>query len=147
MTKMKKLGLALGGGGLRGLAHIGILQVLEDNNIPPNIVAGTSVGSIIAALYASGMSAYQMEQEVVKLKPHDYLDYNISGFIKHLLACFFPAINNNIDGIIKGERLEKIVCHLTGGRDLQDSKIPLAIIACDIDSGREIIFVSQKRYR
>ena len=141
---MKKLGLALGGGGLRGLAHIGILQVLEDNNIPPNIVAGTSVGSIIAALYASGMSAYQMEQEVVKLKPHDYLDYNFSGFIKHLLACFFPAINNNIDGIIKGERLEKIVCHLTGGRDLRDSKVPLAIIACDIDSGREIVFASEK---
>ncbi|MCK9312979.1 MAG: patatin-like phospholipase family protein, partial [Methanocorpusculum sp.] len=93
---------------------------------------------------ASGISAYQMEQEVIKLKPHDYLDYNISGFIKHFLACFFPAINNNIDGIIKGERLEKIVCRLTGGRDLQDSKIPLAIIACDIDSGREIIFASQK---
>jgi len=141
---MKKLGLALGGGGLRGLAHIGILQVLEDNNIPLNIVAGTSVGSIIAALYASGMSAYQMEQEVGKLKPYDYLDYNISEFIKHFLACFFPPINNNIDGIIKGERLEKIVCRLTGGRDLRDSKVPLAIIACDIDSGREIIIASQK---
>jgi NTE family protein len=144
VTNMKKLGLALGGGGLRGLAHIGILQVLEDNNIPLNVVAGTSVGSIIAALYASGMSAYQMEQEVVKLKPYDYLDYNISGFIKHFLACFFPPINNNIDGIIKGERLEKIVYRLTGGRDLRDSKVPLAIIACDIDSGREIIFASQK---
>ena len=141
---MKKLGLALGGGGLRGLAHIGILQVLEDNDILPTIISGTSVGSIIAALYASGMSAYQMEKEVLKLKPRDYLDYNISGLIRHFLAYFFPARDNNIDGIIKGERLEKIVCRLTGGRELRDSKIPLAIIACDIDSGREIIFASQK---
>jgi len=141
---MKKLGLALGGGGLRGLAHIGILQVLEDNNIPLNIIAGTSVGSIIAALYASGISAYQMEQEVIKLKPHDYLDYNISGFIKHFLACFFPAIKYNVDGIINSERLKIIVFLLIRGKQLRDSKIPLAIIACDIDSGREIIFASQK---
>lgn len=140
---MKKLGLALGGGGLRGLAHIGILQVLEDNGILPTIISGTSVGSMIAALHVSGMSAYQMEQEVIKLKPRDYLDYNISGLIRHFLACFFPAIGNNIDGIIKGERLEKIVYYLTGGRELRDSEIPLAIIACDIDSGREIIFCSQ----
>lgn len=139
---MKKLGLALGGGGLRGLAHIGILQVLEDNDILPTIISGTSVGSIIAALHVSGMSAYQMEKEILKLKPRDYLDYNVSGLIRHFLACFFPALDNNIDGIIKGERLEKIVCRLTGGRELRDSKIPLAIIACDIDSGREIVFCS-----
>ncbi|HBQ26778.1 MAG TPA: hypothetical protein DD791_10335 [Syntrophomonas sp.] len=141
---MKKLGLALGGGGLRGLAHIGVLQVLEDHNIPLSIISGTSVGSIIAALHVSGFSAYQMEHEVMKLKPRDYLDYNISGLIRHFLACFFPAIDNNIDGIIKGKRLEKTVNHLTGGRELRNSKIPLAIIACDIDSGREIIFSSRK---
>ena len=86
MTKMKKLGLALGGGGLKGLAHIGILQILEDNEIPLAIISGTSVGSIIAALHGSGMSAYQIEDEVLKLKPHNYLDYNISGLIKHILA-------------------------------------------------------------
>jgi len=63
--------------------------VLEDNNIPPTMISGTSVGSIIAALYASGMSAYQMEEEVIKLKPHDYLDYNISGLIRHFIVYFF----------------------------------------------------------
>ena len=50
---------------MRGLAHIGILQVLEDNDVPPAIISGTSVGSIIAALHVSGMSAYQMEEEVL----------------------------------------------------------------------------------
>jgi NTE family protein len=143
VTKMKKLGLALGGGGLKGLAHIGILQILEDNEIPLAIISGTSVGSIIAALHGSGMSAYQIEDEVLKLKPHNYLDYNISGLIKHILAQFIP-IDNSLDGIIKGERLEKLIYRLTEGRKLQGSRIPLAIIACDIDSGREIIFASQK---
>jgi len=143
VTKMKKLGLALGGGGLRGLAHIGILQVLEDNDVPPAIISGTSVGSIIATLHVSGMSAYQMEEEVLKLKPYDYLDYNISGLIKHILAQFIPTIDNGLDGIIKGERLEKLIYQLTNGRELTDSKIPVAIIACNIDSGREIIFCSQ----
>lgn len=147
MTNMKKLGLALGGGGLRGLAHIGILQVLEDNDIPLSFISGTSVGSIIAALHVCGMSAYQMEQEVLKLKSRDYLDYNISGLIRHFLACFFPFLNNNVDGIIKGERLEKLVYHLTGGGTLQDSKIPVAIIACDINTGREIIFCNQNILR
>ncbi|MGS0763114.1 patatin-like phospholipase family protein [Syntrophomonas curvata] len=141
---MKKLGLALGGGGLKGLAHIGILQVLEDNRIPVSMVSGTSSGSIMAALYASGLSPYSMEEEVLKLKPGDYLDYNISGLIRYLLSCFIPTMGATLDGIIKGDRLEKLIFHLTGGKYLQDSKLPLAIIACDIDSGREIIFSGEK---
>lgn len=141
---MKSLGLALGGGGLKGLAHIGILQVLEDNDIPVAIISGTSAGSIIAALHASGMSAYRMEEEVLKLKPGDYLDYDLMGLIKHLLALFIPGLNVRLDGIIKGDRLEQLIYGLTRGRSLQDSKKPLAIIACDIDSGREVIFCSQK---
>lgn len=139
---MKKLGLALGGGGLKGLAHIGILQVLEDNDIPIAMISGTSAGSIIAALYASGMSAYLMEEEVLKLKPKDYLDYNISGLIKYILGIIIPGIKFSLDGIIQGRRLEKLIHQLTGGKKLEDSKIPLAIIACDIDSGREVVFTS-----
>jgi len=134
----------LGGGGLKGLAHIGILQVLEDNRIPVSMIAGTSAGSIIAALYASGLSAYRMEAEVLRLKPGDYLDYNISGLIKYLLSCFIPPMDANLDGIIKGDRLEKLIYRLTEGKYLRESKLPLAIIACDIDSGREVIFASEK---
>lgn len=141
---MKKMGLALGGGGLKGLAHIGVLQVLEENRVPVSMVSGTSAGSIIAALYASGMSPYSMEEEVLKLKPSDYLDYNISGLVKFILPCFIPAVGAALDGIIKGDRLEKLIFHLTKGKYLRDSKLPLAIIACDIDSGREIIFSSAK---
>lgn len=139
---MKKLGLALGGGGLKGLAHIGVLQVLEDYNIPIAMISGTSAGSIIAALYASGMSAYTMEEVVTKLKPEDYLDYNITGLIKFILGLIFPGLKCSLDGFIIGRRLERLVFQLTDGKYLKDSKLPLAIIACDINSGHEIVFAS-----
>ncbi|MGI5911290.1 MAG: patatin-like phospholipase family protein [Syntrophomonadaceae bacterium] len=141
---MKKLGLALGGGGLKGLAHIGILQVLEDNDIPIAMLSGTSAGSIAAALYASGISAYIMEEIVLKLNPYKYLDYNISGLTKYFLSLFIPGVSYNLDGIIKGNRVEKLIYQLTRGKRLRDSKIPLAIIACDIDSGREVVFSSKR---
>ena len=64
---MKSLGLALGGGGLKGLAHIGVLQVLLDAHIKPAFISGTSAGSIIAALYASGMSPYKIEEIITRL--------------------------------------------------------------------------------
>lgn len=141
---MKKLGLALGGGGLKGLAHIGVLQILQDYQVPISAIAGTSSGSIVAALYASGLSPYRMEAEVLKLKPRDYLDYNISGMLKYLLSCIIPGMNATLDGIVKGDRLEGLVYDLTGGKYLRDSVLPLAIIACNIDSGQEVVFSSER---
>lgn len=140
---MKSLGLALGGGGLKGLAHIGVLQILKDNQIPVALISGTSAGSIFAALYACGVSPYKMEQIVLNLKKEDYLDYNIAGFIKYIAGLFFPGLRNTLDGIIRGDRLEKLIYTLTGGKSLADSKIPLAIMACDINTGKEVIFTNQ----
>lgn len=141
---MKQLGLALGGGGLRGFAHIGVLQVLHENNIPVDLISGTSAGSIIAALYAAGLSPYDMEEVVLDLKPQDYLDYNISGLCKYLLGLIIPGYKATMDGIIVGRKLEKLMFKLTGGKKLADSRLPLSIIACDINTGREIIFTSQE---
>ncbi len=140
---MKQLGLALGGGGLRGFAHIGVLQVLHDNNIPVNLISGTSAGSIIAALYAAGLSPRDMEKMVLGLKPEDYLDYNMAGFCKYLLSLLIPGYKTTLDGIIQGRKLEKCIHKLTGGKQLTEARLPLAIIACDINTGREIIFTSQ----
>jgi len=140
---MKKLGVALGGGGLKGLAHIGVLEILEENRIPVAMISGTSAGSIIAALYASGMSPYEMERHALKAKTRDYIDYNVGGFLKYLAGLFLPGIKTTLDGIVKGKRLERLMYRLTGGKTLQDVDIPLAIIACDIDSGREVIFTNQ----
>lgn len=141
--RSKRLGLALGGGGLRGFAHIGVLEVLEDHGIPVHYLSGTSAGALVAALYASGLSAYQIEALTLTLKPSDYLDYNISGMIKYFLSCYIPGMNAPLEGIIKGDKIENLVYKWTGGKTLHDCRIPLAIIACDIDTGREVIFTNR----
>jgi NTE family protein len=139
---MKSLGLALGGGGLKGLAHIGVLQILSDNGIKPAFISGTSAGSIIAAFYASGLSPYKIEDVVTKLTPNDYLDYNIMGVLKYFLNILIPGYNYSLDGIVVGNKIEKLVCHYTCGKKLVDIELPLAIVSCDIDSGRKIIFTN-----
>ncbi len=140
---MKSLGLALGGGGLKGLAHIGVLEVLAENRIPIDMICGTSAGSIFAALYASGMPARKMEKLVLNLKPGDYLDYNIIGIVKYLLGICLPGYQAPLDGIIKGDALEEMVYQWTNGKSLKDVDLPLSIIAVDIDSGQEVVFTNQ----
>ncbi|MDD2586350.1 MAG: patatin-like phospholipase family protein [Syntrophomonadaceae bacterium] len=137
------MGIALGGGGLKGLAHIGILQIITDNNIPISLLSGTSAGSIIAALYAVGISPYSMENIVLKIKKEDYIDYNISSLLKYIASLFFSGINTTLDGLIQGKRLEKLLYKLTRGKYLSEVKIPLAITSCDINTGREVIFTNQ----
>ena len=140
---MKSLGLALGGGGLKGLAHIGVLQVLIENDVRPAFISGTSAGSIFAALYASGVSPYRMAEIVTGLSKRDYLDYNIQGLIKYLLSFVIPGLNYSLDGLLKGNKIEKLICRLTKGKCLKDANLPLGIIACDIDSGRKVVFTNQ----
>lgn len=142
---MKSLGLALGGGGLKGLAHIGVLEVLEDNHIEVSMLSGTSIGSIIASLYACGISAYEMEALALEIKPGDYIDYNVSGLIMYLASRLRPGFKYNLNGIIKGHKLEKMINNLTNSRSLSNIKIPLSIIACDIDTGREIVFTNSNK--
>lgn len=139
---MKSLGLALGGGGLKGFAHIGVLQVLLENNIPVFCISGTSAGSLIAALYASGMSPYSMQRLILDLKPSDYIDYNIWGFIKFFLSLYIPSYYAPLNGLVKGERIENLVFEWTHGKKLSEVSMPLAITACDIDNGKEVIFTN-----
>ncbi|HZK43082.1 MAG TPA: patatin-like phospholipase family protein [Syntrophomonadaceae bacterium] len=140
---MKKLGLALGGGGLKGLAHIGVLQILQENQIPIAQISGTSIGSVIAALYAYGISPYEMEEIALDLKISDYIDYNLSGIVKHIISLYIPGYKATLDGFIKGNKLECLMNKLTSGKEITDIKMPLSIIACDIDTGREIVFSNQ----
>lgn len=140
---MKTLGLALGGGGMKGMAHIGVLQILRDNNICPQYISGTSIGSIIAARYACGISPYRMQEIVSELSPADYLDYNIIGTLKYLFSLVWPGYQASLEGIVLGNKVEKMVYELTGGKKLMDLDFPLAIISCDIDSGKKVIFTNQ----
>ncbi len=140
---MLRFGMALGGGGLKGLAHIGVLQVLIDNNIYPDYIAGTSAGSIVASLYASGVSPYEMETIVLGLSPSDYIDYNFAGLIKYLCSLWLPNYNYTLNGLIIGDKIEQLVNGWTEGKSLTDLRLPLAIVACDVNSGRKIIFSNQ----
>lgn len=140
---MKSIGMALGGGGLRGMAHIGVLQVMQENGLKPQYISGTSAGSIIAALYASGISPYQMQSIAMKLSPSDFIDYNLTGTFKYLLSFLCPFYEAPLEGIILGDKLEKMIYELTEGKRLAEVNMPLAIIACDINSGRKIIFTNQ----
>lgn len=140
---MKKLGLALGGGGLKGLAHIGVLQVLESHGIKPAYISGSSVGSIFAALYACGTKPDQMAEMAEQLNPCDYLDYNLGGLIRYIIGLLLPGVYHPLEGVIKGRRLERLVYKWTKGRSLSQVRMPLAIISCDIDSGSEVVFCNR----
>ena len=120
-----KLGLALGGGAARGFAHLGVIQVLEDAGLRPSHVVGTSAGSLVAALYASGKSTAELARLAETMQEADITDWML------------PILNR---GALRGEALAKYVNTQVGGRSLEQMKIPLGIVATDLGSGESITF-------
>ncbi len=118
-----RIGLALGGGAARGFAHIGVIQVLEDAGIKPDLVVGTSAGSLIAALYASGRSGQELAATALTMDEGAVTDWA------------FPS-----RGLIRGEALARYVREQTGGRTIEQMKMPLGIVATDLDSGAGVLF-------
>lgn len=118
-----KIGVALGGGAARGFAHIGVLQVLEEQGIKPDIVVGTSAGSMVAALYASGRTPTEMEQMAMTLDESSITDW------------VFPGRS-----LMKGEALARFIRDNTGGKSIEQMRIPLGIVATDLNSGQPILF-------
>ena len=118
-----RLGLALGGGAARGFAHIGVIQALEEAGIRPDLVVGTSAGSLVAALYASGKSGAELAAAAQALDESALTDWSFPG-----------------RGLIRGEALARYVRDQTGGRTIEQMKLPLGIVACDLDSGLPILF-------
>ena len=132
---MKKVGLALGGGSVRGLAHIGILRALRiKQRYLPGIVAGTSAGSIIATLYAAGMP--QSEMEAIAR------DFDWFRHILNLGDTLKNYFENKRGGLVSNEKLGRIINELIDNRRFSDLPIDLAVTASDIESGRRIIFTS-----
>jgi len=121
--KPPRIGLALGGGAARGFAHIGVIQVLEEAGIRPDLVVGTSAGSLVAALYASGKSGPEMATLALGMDEGAITDWA------------FPT-----RGLIRGEALARYVRQHTGGRPIEQMKLPLGIVATDLDSGAGILF-------
>ncbi|MCW8966491.1 MAG: patatin-like phospholipase family protein, partial [Candidatus Pacearchaeota archaeon] len=119
----KKLGLVLGGGGAKGYAHIGVLKFLEENNIKPNYVVGTSIGAIVGALYCLGYSAKQIEQTAKEIKFRQLFDITLPK-----------------KGLIKGEKIERYLRHLFENKKIEDLQKPFFAVAVDINEFQEIIF-------
>jgi NTE family protein len=117
------IGLALGGGAARGFAHIGVIQVLEEAGIRPDLVIGTSAGSLVAALYASGKSGAELATLAQSMDETAIADWSFPG-----------------RGLIRGEALARYVRQHTGGRPIEQMKLPLGIVATDLDNGSGIVF-------
>jgi NTE family protein len=123
--KIPKLGLALGGGAARGFAHIGVLQVLEEEGIKPDFIAGTSAGSLVAALYASGKTSTQLTWLAESMDESQLTDWTL------------PFAGR---GVLRGEALGKYVNSQLNGLKIEDMKIPLGIVATDLQTGEGILF-------
>jgi NTE family protein len=121
--RLPRIGLALGGGAARGFAHIGVIQVLEESGIKPDLVVGTSAGSLVAAMYASGKTGQELAGLAQTMDEGAITDWS------------FPA-----RGLIRGEALARYVREQTGGRSIEQMKLPLGIVATDLDSGAPILF-------
>lgn len=120
-----RIGLALGGGAARGFAHVGVIQVLEEAGIRPALVTGTSAGSLVAALYASGKSGAQLQQVAETMEEATIADWTLQIFTR---------------GVLRGEALAKYVNAQVGQKPIEAMVMPLGIVATDLNSGNEVLF-------
>ena len=118
-----RIGLALGGGFARGIAHVGVIRVLEQHEIPIDFIAGTSVGALIAAAYAGGSSTEEMERHGSETHFRDFGRWTLSRM-----------------GMASNEPLESFLHKFTPAKDFQEMKIPLTIVATDLMQGESVYF-------
>jgi NTE family protein len=120
-----KIGLALGGGAARGFAHVGVIQVLEENGIKPNLVTGTSAGSLVAAIYASGKNGAQLQRVAETMEEAAIADWTLPIFSR---------------GMLRGDALARYVNGQVGGKLMEDFPMPLGIVATDLNTGNDVLF-------
>lgn len=120
-----KIALVLGGGAARGFAHIGVIRALEQEKIPIDMIVGTSVGSLIGAIYASDMNSFELEWTAFSLERDQVFDYGI-----------FSAFTSM--GPVKGDKLEEFVKSKVPG-NIEDLKLPFAAVATDLNRGTRVV--------
>ncbi|BEV72528.1 MULTISPECIES: patatin-like phospholipase family protein [unclassified Paludibacterium] len=118
-----RIGLALGGGAAKGFAHVGVIKVLEANGIVPDIVTGTSAGSVVGSLYAAGYSPAQLQQIAVRLDETNLADFTLST-----------------RGFIKGERLQSFINTQVQNRPIEKLAKPFGAVATELDTGKRVVF-------
>ncbi len=122
-----KIGLALGGGAARGFAHIGVIKALEAQGIVPEIVVGTSAGSVVGALYASGLNGFALQKTAMAMDEATISDWALPLFGKST-------------GVLKGEALQSYVNKAIGNVPMERLKIRFGAVATDLRTGQPILF-------
>lgn len=120
-----RVALALGGGAARGFAHIGVIKVLEAQGIKVDIVTGTSAGSVVGALYASGLSGFELQRLAMDLDEDKFTDWSLPS-----------------RGLLRGEALQDFVDHAVRNRPLERLAKPIGVVATDVRSGERVVFRS-----
>jgi NTE family protein len=118
-----KVAIVLGAGAARGFAHVGVLKVLESQNVPIHMVVGTSVGSLVGSLYAFGYDAYKLQALALAVERDDLVDLTLPD-----------------NGFVKGEKLENYVNRLVNNTPIEKFRIPFHSVATDIQTGEEMVF-------
>lgn len=118
------IAIALGGGGAKGFAHIGVLKVLESHGIKPKIVTGTSAGSFVGSIYASGKTPFQLQQIAQQLKESDIRDLTL-----------------NRQGVVLGQKLQDYVNRQIGNKPIEQFPIRFAAVATRLDNGKRADFI------
>lgn len=118
-----KIGIALGGGFARGLAHVGVLRVLQEEGIPIDFIAGTSVGSIIGASFCSGVSAREMQEIASIVRFKDFARWSLNKL-----------------GFCTNDRMSNFLCKIVKCKTFEELNIPLAVAATDFTTGEAVVF-------
>ncbi len=149
-----KFGLVLSGGGAKGLAHIGVLKVLEEEGLRPDVITGTSMGSLVGGLYAAGLSAQQIEELVTDIRWDDLLTNKIPldriameekpYYGRYLVELPFDGLKPKLpSGLIRGQKIDELfrrttlTCH--GTTSFDSLPIPFACMATDVGNGRALL--------
>jgi len=120
--KRPRIGLVLGAGSARGLAHIGVLQVFLEQKIPFDFIVGSSMGALVGALYAAGSDLYLLEKLTRHMNPNSLLDVRI------------PRM-----GFISGRKVQELIHLLTKGKRFEELSLPVAVVATDVRSGNRVV--------
>ena len=118
-----KIELALGGGAVRGFAHVGVIKALEAQGIVPDIIVGTSAGSVVGALYSAGFNGFELQQLSMKMDEGQVSDWSMPN-----------------RGMIKGEALQEFINRAVNNLTLEKMKKVFAVVATDLRSGEMIVF-------
>ena len=156
-SKKIKIGLVLGGGGARGLGHIGVLKALKIHSIPIHMVAGTSIGAVIGAMYAATLDPHWIENKfkefidseaykriglhrlVPTSQPNSSIFQTAATYMKNQIII---NLANDRLGILKQERLSEIIEFLLPVKTFEELKIPFSCLAVDLNSGEDVVFNS-----